>query len=124
VTDIDPLSVKCGYCTMPPGEPCTSLVSNDGRVVRPHRDRKRLALAVAAHADPALDAWPQLGPLSPCGICGVPGMPQRHRVVDAVAGHLEAGEDPEDIAAEFGFFPAEAAVAVREWAARWPGAWK
>lgn len=94
-----------------------------GTARRPHKARVRLALAMAAHADPALDEWPQLGPTSPCGLCGS-GLPQRHRIVDAIAEHLEAGEDPEDIADEFGFFPPEAVVTVREWAARWPGAWR
>ena len=57
---------------------------------KPHASRVRLAHAVAAHADPALDAF--LPPLGPCGVCGVPGLDQRHRVVDAIAEALAAGE--------------------------------
>jgi hypothetical protein len=80
------------------------------------------ALAAAAHADPALDAFPGLGPVSPCGLCGS-GLPQRHRVVDAMAGRLEAGECPEDLAEEFGVSRG-AVHAVALWMVRWPGAWR
>ncbi len=81
----------------------------------------RIALAVAAHSDPALDGvMPAIGP---CGLCGVPGLPQRHRVIDAVAGMLEAGECPEDIAEDYGL-TVEAVGVVREWMGRWPGAWQ
>jgi hypothetical protein len=85
---------------------------------KPHAARVRLAAAVQAHADPALDTFfPRVGP---CGICGIPGLPQRHRVVDAIADELAAGEDPEVAAREFGV-PVDAVRAVSAWAARWPG---
>lgn len=77
-----------------------------------------LAAVIRAHADPALDAWPQLGPVSPCGCCGS-GLPQRHRVVDAIADMLAAGEDAGDVAAEYAV-PVEAVEAVGAWAQRWP----
>ena len=83
---------------------------------------EQLALAIKAHADPALDAFPGLGPTSQCGVCGVPGMPQRHRVVDAIAGHLAAGECEGDVAEEMGI-SLDAVMAVQSWANRWPGAW-
>jgi hypothetical protein len=60
----------------------------------------RLATAIAAHADRALDEFFPL--VGPCGLCGVPGLPQRHRVVDAIAGRLAAGEDPGVVAEDYG----------------------
>jgi uncharacterized protein (DUF433 family) len=87
---------------------------------KPHVARVKLALAVAAHADPALDAF--FKPLGPCQVCGTPGLDQRHRVVDAIAEALAAGEITEEISAELDV-TFEAIQAVREWAARWPGAW-
>jgi hypothetical protein len=80
------------------------------------------ALAAAAHADPALDAYPELGPVSPCGLCGS-GLPQRHRMVDAIAGRLAAGEGEEDVAADY-LFSLEVVAAIRAWMVRWPGAWR
>lgn len=76
---------------------------------------------MAAHADPALDGL-GLGPVSACLLCGS-GLPQRHRMVDAVAGHLEAGEYPDEIADELALTEG-AVVAVAEWMKRWPGAWR
>lgn len=88
---------------------------------KPHAARVKLAAAVQAHADPVLDEhFPKIGP---CGLCGVPGLDQCHRVVDAIAGMLEAGEDPDVVAEEFGVGMA-AVKAVTAWAARWPGAWR
>jgi hypothetical protein len=84
---------------------------------QPHARRVRLAAAVQAHADPALDAY--FPPLGPCGL-GCPGLDQRHRVVDAIADELAAGEDPEMAAKEFGV-PLDAVRAVSAWAAKWPG---
>jgi hypothetical protein len=81
----------------------------------------RLAAVVRAHADPALNA--HFPPVGPCGICGVPGLPQRHRVVDAIAGRLAAGENPGGVAEDYGVTP-EAIEAVRAWMERWPGAWR
>jgi hypothetical protein len=113
----DPLSVTCSFCDAKPGQRCMML-SDWAR--KPHRARVKLATAVAAHADPALDAYPGFGPASPCGFCGV--LPQRHRVVDAIAGMLAGGEDPEVVAEDYGV-SMEAVEAVHGWAARWPGAW-
>jgi len=44
-------------------------------------------------------------------------------VVDAIAGHLDAGEYPEEIAGELAV-PEDAVKAVAAWATRWPGAWR
>jgi hypothetical protein len=114
----DPLSVACSHCDAVPGQRCMML-SDWAR--KPHAARRRHALAAAAHADPALDAYPELGPVSPCGLCGS-GLPQRHRMVDAIAGQLGAGEYPEDIAEELAV-PRAAVHAVALWMVRWPGAW-
>lgn len=112
-----PLSVSCSGCGADAGRDCTT---RSGFPARPHARRARLALVLAADADSALDAYfPRLGP---CGICGTPGLDQRHRVVDAIAGMLEAGEDPEDTAGEYGVTP-EAVEVVTLWMVRWPGAW-
>jgi hypothetical protein len=88
---------------------------------KPHAVRVKLALVLAAHADPALDAF--FPPLGPCGICSTPGLDQRHRVVDAIAERLAAEEDPEDTAGEYGV-GTEAVEAVALWMIRWPGAWE
>lgn len=120
----DPLAVKCPYCRASAGERCGVRGFGTWRAspaVRPHKGRLRAALAMAAHADPALDAFPGLGPVSPCGLCGS-GLPQRHRVVDAIAGHLAAGEAPEDLAEEYGV-SRRAVRAVALVMARWPGEW-
>ena len=118
MTDIDPLAVECPHCQEPPGSRCGTVNAYSRR---PHKARQRLALAMAAHADPALDKWFRMR--NPCLICGVKGMPQRHRMVDAIAGHLEAGEYPEEIAGELAV-PEDAVKAVAAWAKRWPGAWR
>jgi hypothetical protein len=107
--------VACPYCGNPPGMRCGTI---SGWCRDSHAARKRLALVLAAHADPALDAF--FKPLGPCGVCGTPGLDQRHRAVDAIAGALAAGETPADVAAELRV-PLEAVQAVGEWAARWPG---
>ena len=46
----------------------------------------------------ALDRW--LPPRGQCLICGVPGMDARHRIIDAIVDAVEAGEAPEDVAAD------------------------
>jgi hypothetical protein len=117
---VDPLTVACPTCRYGIGERC---VTSSGWPCSAHQPRRRLALAVAAHADPALDAWPQLGPVSPCGICGCPELPQRHRMVDAIAERMAAGELPEDMADDYRL-PLDAVRTVQAWAARWPGAWR
>jgi hypothetical protein len=112
---VDPLTAPCSHCEAKPGQRCMML-SDWAR--KPHVRRVRLATALAAHADPALDAlFPKVGR---CGFCGL--FDQRHRVIDSMAGMLAAGEDPEVVAEEFGRTP-EAVQAVQEWAKRWPGAW-
>jgi hypothetical protein len=114
--NVDPLTAVCPVCRSEAGFRCLTSAGTPAR--KPHVRRVRLATALAAHADPALDAlFPKVGP---CGFCGL--FDQRHRVIDAMAGMLAAGEDPEVVAEEFGRTP-EAMQAVREWAKRWPGAW-
>lgn len=114
----DPLSVPCSRCKVPAGEKCISWPGRYDR--KPHAPRVRLAFVLAAHADPALDAFfPRRGR---CGLCWTPGLDQRHRVVDGIAGMLAAGEDPE-VTAEEHLVPPEAVEAVQAWAKRWPGAW-
>ncbi len=116
--NIDPLTAPCEHCEAKPGQRCMALCD---WARKPHARRVRLAFALTAHADSALDAFfPRLGP---CGVCGTPGLDQRHRMIDAVAEHLAAGEDPDDVAFELAL-PVGAVLAVGEWAARWPGAWK
>ena len=120
---LDPLAVACGYCRAPRGERCGARGPNTRRArpaVRPHKRRVQLALAVAAHADPVLGE--HFGPATPCGVCGVAGMPQRHRMVDAIAGRLAAGEDLAEVAEDC-LVPLAAVEAVSEWAKRWPGVW-
>jgi hypothetical protein len=115
---VDPLTVVCPHCWSEAGFRCLTSAGTPAR--KPHVRRVRLATALAAHADPALDEhFPHHGP---CQICGIPGLGARHRVLDAMAGMLAAGEDPEVVAEEFGRTP-EAVQAVQEWAKRWPGAW-
>jgi hypothetical protein len=118
---VDPLTVKCSWCWMPPGEPCS--IVKDGRVTRPHKARIRVATRMAAHADPALDAWPQLGPVTPCGLCRS-GLPQRHRIVDVMASRMAMGEVVEDLAADYPSVPVAAIEAVAEWSKRWLGGWE
>lgn len=79
-----------------------------------------LADRKTAHADPALDAhFPMV---NPCGLCGS-GLPQRHRMVDAIAGALEAGETEQDVMDELGV-SLDAVIAVTLWMNRYPGAWR
>jgi hypothetical protein len=119
----DPLTVRCPYCRAPASEPCGVRGFGTWRsrpAGRPHKRRTGLAIAVAGHADPALDAFfPRLGP---CGLCGTPGLDQRHRVIDAMAGRMAAGESVEDVADDYDE-PVEAVQAVLQWAMRWPEAW-
>lgn len=121
---IDPATVACSYCGVSAGQPCVRFADWGPSPLpparKPHKVRERDALAVAAHADAALDAyWPR----RPCGICGTPNLPSRHRVVDAIASLLEAGEIPEEISAEMDVTH-ESIYAVQEWMAKWPGAWR
>lgn len=111
-----PLDVPCGFCEARPGYRCRS---SGGRERRSHARRVRLAWILAAHSDPVLDVFfPQLGQ---CGLCGLPGLDQRHRVVDAVAGMLSAGEDVCEVAEDYGL-RVEAVRVVAAWSRRWPGA--
>lgn len=113
----DPLTVRCSHCGAEPGQRCM-MISDWAR--RPHAVRLKLALALAAHSDPALDEFfPHHGP---CLLCCVPGLGARHRVIDGIAGMLEAGEDPDVTADEHGV-SREAVDAVMAWSQRWVGAW-
>jgi len=117
VPDVDPLTAVCPHCRSEAGFRC--LAANGTLARKPHVRRVRLALALAAHADPALDAlFPRLGP---CGFCG-PQFDQRHRVIDAIAGRLEGGEGREEAAGDYGL-PVAAVDVIAAWAKRWPGAW-
>jgi hypothetical protein len=114
VIPVDPLAVRCPHCGESAGERCGTATDY---ARKPHVARVKLARAVAADADPALDEWfPKRGP---CLICGTPGLDQRHRVVDAIADYLASEPDAEDdIAAEYEV-PAAVVRAVGEWARRW-----
>jgi len=114
------IAIPCPYCRQPAGSRCVVLGWGRQPAGRPHRRRVKLAFAVRAHADPALDEhWPHHGP---CLICGVEGLGARHRRIDAVAGHLAAGEEPETVTDELDVAP-EAVAVVAAWMERWPGAW-
>ena len=64
-----------------------------------------------------VDRWfPRLGP---CGLCGVPGADQRHRVIEAIADAVNAGDGEEDVAADYEV-PVEAVRACVRWAAEHP----
>ena len=83
---------------------------------KPHVARKKLALLLAADADPVLDErFPKRGP---CLVCGTPGLDQRHRVADAVADAVLAGEGEEDVAADYEL-PVAAVLVAAEWKRRW-----
>lgn len=113
MTRADPLTVTCPHCEATPGERCMML-SDYAR--KPHAARVRLAQVLAADADPALDEFfPKVGP---CGICGTPGLDQRHRVVDAIADRLAAGEWSHEVAEDYGL-PLEAMAVVKAWTAKW-----
>jgi hypothetical protein len=63
---------------------------------------------------PEIDRWfPRRGP---CGICGTPGLDQRHRVIDAIADAVAAGDSEEDVAVDMGVSVEAVGVAVA-WAA-------
>lgn len=47
-----------------------------------------------------------------CLICGVPGEDQRHRVVDAIAERVVAGDDEEQVAEDYGVTVAAVRVAA------------
>jgi hypothetical protein len=49
--------------------------------------------------DPVIDA--AFPPLGPCGLCGS-GLDQRHRMLDAIAGAVAAGEDEGVVADDYG----------------------
>ena len=112
-----PLAVTCTHCGAEPGQKCMTY-SDWAR--KPHGVRLKLALVLAAHADPALDAF--FAPHGPCLLCGTPGLGARHRVIDAIAGMLEAGEDPDEVAEDYAV-SLDAVQAVSAWSSRWPGAW-
>lgn len=83
---------------------------------KPHAARVRLARWLAANADPVLDAFfPKRGQ---CQLCGQPGLDQRHRVVDAIADRLDAGEPADEVAAGYDL-PLRAVAVVAQWRQRW-----
>lgn len=114
------LTVGCPHrwCAGTKGAPCTS--RRHTPAARPHWRRVWLAQAIAAHLDPALDGL-GLGPTSNCLLCGT-GLPQRHRMVDAIAERLAAGDTEDELAYDYEL-PVAAIETVREWAAKWPEAW-
>lgn len=52
-----------------------------------------------AATDPLDEHFPRRGQ---CLLCGVPGEDQRHRVVDAVADRVRAGDGEDEVAADYG----------------------
>ena len=64
-----------------------------------------------------IDQWfPKRGQ---CQLCGVPGADQHHRVIEAVAGAVNAGDGEEDVAADYNV-PVEAVRACVEWVREHP----
>lgn len=60
----------------------------------------------------SVDRWfPRRGP---CLVCQVPGADQRHRVIEAIADAVEAGDGEEDVARDYGV-PVEAVRACVDW---------
>jgi hypothetical protein len=59
-------------------------------------------------------------PRGPCLICGTPGLGARHRVIEAVADAVLAGDDPKDVEQDYMLAPGAALVAV-EWAQHMDG---
>lgn len=112
----DPMSVRCPHCGADAGQRCM-MVSDWAR--KPHAARRKLALYVAAYADQSLaEHFARSGP---CFLH--PSLPALHRGVDAIAGMLAAGEDPEVTAEEHGVSMA-VVEAVQGWMVKWPGAWE
>jgi hypothetical protein len=73
----------------------------------------------APETDPPVPSWVDvhLPPCGPCGLCGGPDA--RHRVLDAIASRLAAGEEVASVADDYGY-PAEF---INRIAAEWtPGA--
>ena len=71
---------------------------------------------MAGQPDP-IDRWfPRRGQ---CQLCGVPGADQRHRVIEAIADAVNAGEGEEDLAFDYDV-PIEAVRECVRWAADHP----
>lgn len=64
-----------------------------------------------------IDRW--FKRLGPCLVCGTPGADQRHRVIEAIADAVNAGDGEEDVAADYGV-PVEAVRACVQWAREHP----
>jgi hypothetical protein len=64
-----------------------------------------------------IDQW--FPPRGQCRICGVPGADQRHRVIEAIADAVNAGDGEEDVAADYNV-PVEAVRACLEWVREHP----
>jgi len=71
----------------------------------------------AAQQPDPIDQWfPRRGQ---CQICGTPGADQRHRVIEAIAGAVSAGDGEQDVAADYGV-PAEAVRECLRWVREHP----
>ena len=71
---------------------------------------------MSAQPEP-VDRW--FKRLGPCGVCGTPGADQRHRVIEAIAGAVNAGDGEEDVAADYNV-PVEAVQACIRWVREHP----
>lgn len=65
-------------------------------------DRKRQAQIAATLAEQINQHLKPAGPTSPCGFCGDTTLGQRHRVIDAIAEQIRAGEHPDTVADDYG----------------------
>ena len=59
----------------------------------------RIAQNLADQIDEHLKA---AGPASPCAFCGDHPLGQRHRVIDAIAEQVRAGDPPDEVADDYG----------------------
>jgi Holliday junction resolvase RusA-like endonuclease len=87
-----------------------AMVESSQKVKPWRQDIKHAALAALPNRD--LDAhFPRRGP---CLICGVPGEDARHRVVDAIADRVLAGDDEQSVADDHGVTVEAVHVAVAD----------
>jgi len=71
---------------------------------------------VSTQPDPIGQWFPCLGP---CLICSTPGADQHHRVIEAIASAVNAGDGEEDVAADYNV-PVEAVRACLVWVREHP----